>query len=136
MRILVVDDEGIVLSSCRRILEAEGFEVLLAPSVDEALAVIDAQSDLSPLLLLIDVKMPVHDGMYLMKKVNEKRPDLPIVVMSGYATEETVNTAEILGAATFIAKPFTPAELLNTILSVESKSKRDAKAVHLKEGGA
>lgn len=121
MKILVVDDEGIVLSSCRRILEAEGFEVLMAPSVQEALAIIEAQSDPVPFILLIDVKMPVHDGMYLMRKVKEIRPELPIIVMSGYPTEETIKTAEAQGAATFIAKPFTPEELLNTILSVIGK---------------
>lgn len=123
MKIIVVDDEGIVLSSCRRILEAEGFEVLMASSVAEALKLLDAQPLSRPLLLLIDVKMPVHDGMYLMKKVKAKRPELPIIVMSGYATPETVKVAENLGAARFIAKPFTPEELLDTLLSVVGKEK-------------
>jgi DNA-binding NtrC family response regulator len=121
MKILVVDDEGIVLSSCRRILEAEGFEVLMAPSVEEALGIIDTWVEKSTLLLLIDVKMPVHNGMYLMQTVKAKWPELSIIVMSGYPTEETIQEAEALGAATFIAKPFTPEELLNTILSVIGK---------------
>ena len=118
MRILVVDDEAIVLDSCRRVLEADGFEVLLAPSVEEALKTIDDLTQTGPLLLLIDVKMPVHDGMYLMKKVKEKCPQLPVIVMSGYPTAETIQTAEQLGAVTFIAKPFTPDELLETLTSV------------------
>jgi len=123
MKILVTDDEGIVLSSCRRILEAEGFEVLMASSVEEALKTIDAQPLSTPMLLLVDVKMPVHDGMYLMKKVKKKRPHLPIIVMSGYVTRETVKAAENLGAAGFIAKPFTPEELLDKLLSVTRKEK-------------
>jgi DNA-binding NtrC family response regulator len=121
MRILVVDDEAIVLDSCRRVLEAEGLEVLLAPSVEEALKAIDDLTVVGPLLLLIDVKMPVHDGMYLMKKVKEKWPRLPVIVMSGYPTAETIQTAEQLGAVTFIAKPFTPDELLETVRSVLAK---------------
>lgn len=76
MKILVVDDEDIVLSSCRLVLEAENFEVLLAESVEEALNIIKNEV---PALLLIDVKMPAHDGMYLMKKVNEKWPGIPIL---------------------------------------------------------
>ena len=123
MKIIVVDDEGIVLSSCRRILEAEGFEVLMASSVAEALKLLAAQPLSTQLPLLVDVKMPVHDGMYLMKKVKAKRPELPIIVMSGYATPETVKVAENLGAARFIAKPFTPEELLDTLLSVVGKEK-------------
>ena len=122
MKILVVDDEGIVLSSCRKVLEAEGYQVLIAASVAEALHILDtaAVGD-GPSLLLIDVKMPVHDGMYLMQKVKPKHPDMPVIVMSGYPTEETVRTAEYFGAATFIAKPFTPEELLDTIRSVAKK---------------
>jgi len=124
MKILVVDDEGIVLLSCRKILEAEGFEVQAVPSVDEALAVLDAPGAVLPSLLLVDVKMPVHDGMYLMRQVKARHPELPIVVMSGYPTDETVHNAATLGAATFIAKPFTPGELLDTVLSVARKGNK------------
>lgn len=124
MKILVVDDENIVLSSCRLVLEAENYEVLLAESVEDALKVIMKES---PELLLIDVKMPAHDGMYLMKKVNEKWPGIPIIVMSGYPTNGTVEAAAELGAAIFIAKPFTPDELLETVKSVLQKEKDHGK---------
>jgi DNA-binding NtrC family response regulator len=123
VKILVVDDEGIVLNSCRKILEPEGFEVLLAQSVDDALNIIDTQERPMRCMLLVDVKMPVHDGMYFLKRIKEKHMDLPIIVMSGYPTEETIQTAESHGAATFIAKPFTPEELLDTVLSVVQKGK-------------
>ena len=124
MKILVVDDEGIVLLSCCKILEAEGFEVQAAPSVDEALALLDAPGATLPSLLLVDVKMPVHDGMYLMRQVKAKHPELPIIIMSGYPTDETVENAATFGAATFIAKPFTPGELLDTVLSVARKGNK------------
>ncbi len=123
MKIIVADDEGIVLNSCRRILEAEGYEVLMAFTVEEALALLDTHSQTTELLMLIDVKMPVYDGMYLMKKAKGKRPDLPIIVMSGYATPETVKEAEDLGAARFIAKPFTPEELVDILHDLLRKEK-------------
>jgi DNA-binding NtrC family response regulator len=115
MRVLVVDDEAIVLKSCRLVLEAEGWEVVSAASVDEALAILES---LTPDLLLIDVKMPVHDGMYLMRQVKAKKPGIPIIVMSGYPTRETISNAEDLGAATFLPKPFTPDELAETLRAV------------------
>ena len=123
MKIVVVDDEEIVLRSCRKVLEAEGFEVLMATSVDDALDTIDTQNEPTPFLLLIDVKMPVRDGMQLMRIVKARRPDLPIIVMSGYPTQETIQTAGSLGAAHFIAKPFTPDELLSIVFSVPEVKK-------------
>ncbi|NVM25383.1 MAG: response regulator [Desulfobacterales bacterium] len=118
MKIMVVDDEGIVLDSCRRVLEADGFQVLLVTSADKALAAIQDQE---PALLLVDIKMPERDGMYLMREVKEKWPDIPIIVMSGYHTAETVKEAVKMGATTFIAKPFTPDELLETLRQVIQK---------------
>lgn len=112
MQILVVDDEGIVLESCKRVLESEGFEVISAESADEALAAIDQYL---PSLLLIDVKMPVHDGIYLMKELKQRRMNVPIIVMSGYSTRETIEEADLMGASRFLAKPFTPDELLEMV---------------------
>jgi len=124
MKILVVDDENIVLSSCRLILEAENFEVLLAESVEQALNILKNEI---PALLLIDVKMPAQDGMYLMEKVKTRWPEIPIIVMSGYPVDGTIKAAADLGAATFIAKPFTPDELLETVESILQKEKNHGK---------
>jgi DNA-binding NtrC family response regulator len=122
MRVLVVDDEPIVLKSCRLVLEAEGWEMIPASSVAEALSILES---ITPDLLLVDVKMPVHDGMYLMRKVREKRPGIPIIVMSGYATSETIKEAEGLGAAVFLPKPFTPDELADTLRSIAKNPSHD-----------
>jgi len=123
-KILVVDDEGIVHDSCRRVLEAEGFEVLMVASADSALQVLE---DERPLLLLVDLKMPEHDGIYLMQRVKERWTEIPMIVMSGYHTVETIAEAAKHGAATFIPKPFTPDELLETIRQVIEKGARHGK---------
>ncbi len=112
MQIIVVDDEGIVLESCRRILEPEGFKVLLAKSADEALFAIEEEP---PALLLVDVKMPVHDGIYLMAELKKRNREVPIILMSGLNTEDTIAEADKMGACRFLAKPFTPDELLETV---------------------
>ena len=72
-------------------------------------------------LLLVDIKMPEHDGMYLMREVKEKWPDIPIIVMSGYPTTNTIEEAVKMEAAAFIAKPFTPDELFEIIRQVIQK---------------
>jgi DNA-binding NtrC family response regulator len=124
MKILVVDDEEIVLESCQAVLEEAGFEAVLVSSADKALKAIKHE-DFS--LLLIDVKMPEHDGMYLMQEVKKRCPGTPVIVMSGYYTADTINEAIRMGAATFIAKPFEPEELINTIRQVIEKEERHGK---------
>jgi DNA-binding NtrC family response regulator len=118
MKILVVDDDAIVIKSCKRILEAEGFEVLTVPSADEALEMI-RKYDFD--LLLLDVKMPKHDGMFLMREIKKDLPDAPIIVMSGYPTPETIADVLKLGATQFIPKPFKPDELVKLIRQVIQK---------------
>ena len=115
MKILVVDDQKIVLDSCKRILEEDGFAVTLATSADEAVEWIKTETFS---LMLVDIKMPGRDGMSLMRQVKEKWPHIPIIVMSGYTTPETIAEVSEMDAATFIAKPFTPDELLDAICQV------------------
>jgi DNA-binding NtrC family response regulator len=115
MKILVVDDDAIVVKSCKRILEAEGFEVITVPSADDALETVK-KYDFD--LLLIDVKMPKRDGMYLMREVKKDLPEIPIIVMSGYPTPETVADVLKLGATQFIPKPFRPDELTKSVRQV------------------
>ena len=115
MKILVVDDDPVVLKSCKRVLTEECVQVTLANSVKEAL---ENLADKSFSLLLVDVKMPEEDGLFLMELLREKKIDIPILVMSGYPTEETISRITALGAGHFIAKPFTPDELLEAIRKV------------------
>ena len=112
MKILVVDDDAIVIKSCKRILEAEGFEVSSAPAADNALEAMKT-SDFD--LMLIDVKMPKRDGMYLMREIKKNWPEIPTIIMSGYPTPETIAEVLRLGATLFIPKPFRPDELVKSI---------------------
>jgi DNA-binding NtrC family response regulator len=112
MKILVVDDDAIVIKSCKRILEAEGFEVSSVPGADNALEAMKT-SDFD--LLLIDIKMPKRDGMYLMREIKKNWPEIPTIVMSGYPTPETITEVLKLGANLFIPKPFRPDELVKSI---------------------
>jgi DNA-binding NtrC family response regulator len=120
VKILIVDDEQVVLDSCRKILEAEGYEVVLSSSAVEALAAMKTDGFS---LLIIDVKMPEHDGTYLMRELNEHWPGTPVMVMSGYHTAQTIEEAKQMGAVSFIYKPFTPDELTNSVRN----------AIHLKK---
>jgi CheY-like chemotaxis protein len=116
-KILVVDDDRIVLESCKKILEAEGHEVTLVSSAKDAIQQLkDEYFD----LMIMDIKMPEKDGMYLLKKVRDKWPltewpELPVLAMSGYPTPEIMKDLIRSGVREFIAKPFTPDELLESV---------------------
>ena len=111
-KILIVDDDRVVLASCRRILESEGYAVNLTSSAKEAIQMLEKKKfD----LLLVDVIMPEYDGMYLIGNVRENLPHLPILVMSGYPTPETISSGMRMGATHFIPKPFTPDELIKAV---------------------
>ena len=121
-KILIVDDDRVVLASCRRILESEGYEVSLTSGVKEALEMLQEKNfD----ILLVDVIMPEYDGMYLIGNVRENLPHLPILVMSGYPTPETISSGMRMGATHFIAKPFTPDELISAVHKAFEEGKEE-----------
>lgn len=109
MRVLVVDDDPIVLASCRRVLEAKGFAVVTAASVDAAIVETISQGFG---LVIVDLKMPERDGLQLVQKVRTWGKPVPVIVMSGYPTSETVLSSLTSGAFAFLPKPFTPDELI------------------------
>jgi len=115
MRILVVDDENIVLESCRRVLEAEGFEAVLVPSADDALKALENETFR---LVLLDLKMPKRDGQFLIAEIKKRTIHIPIIVMTGYSTLNTIKEVANMGIEQFIAKPFTPDELIEAIQEV------------------
>ena len=112
MNALVVDDDPIVLASCQRILEEAGWAVTAAGGVTEALA---AMEGCAYDLLVLDLKMPERDGLQMMAHLKELRVPVPVIVMSGYATSDSVLASLEGGAFAFIPKPFTPDELLASV---------------------
>jgi DNA-binding NtrC family response regulator len=72
----------------------------------------------------MDVKMPKHDGIFLMREINKNWPDIPIMVMSGYPTPETIADVLKLGATQFIPKPFRPDELVKSVRQIIQKMPR------------
>jgi DNA-binding response OmpR family regulator len=109
VRVLVVDDDPIVLASCRRVLEAKGFSVVTATSVGAAIEETISQGFG---LVIADLKMPERDGLQLVQKVRAWGKPVPVIVMSGYPTSETVLSSLTSGALAFLPKPFTPDELI------------------------
>ena len=108
-RILCVDDEDVILDSFRKILVLDGYAVDTVTTGQEALGLIQTHNyD----FVFTDLKMPSMDGLEVVKAVKHMRPDVDVVVITGFATVETAVDCMKYGATDYVQKPFTEDELL------------------------
>ncbi|MGA7838272.1 MAG: response regulator [Ignavibacteriaceae bacterium] len=132
-RILCVDDEGVILDSFRKILVLEGYCVDTVENGKEALGLIQSHHyD----FVFTDLKMPEMDGLEVTKSVKHLRPDIDVVIITGYATVETAVDCMKYGAMDYVQKPFTEDELLEfvkkLVIKREDKVKKQLKpSVHI-----
>ena len=112
-RILVVDDEEIVIRSCLRILGDDGeCEVDAVQDGMEALKKID---DGHYDVLILDIMMPKMDGLEVLQRVKETHPDIDVIMVTGLSQIETAVRSMKLGAFDYLPKPFDPDELKRVV---------------------
>jgi two-component system, chemotaxis family, chemotaxis protein CheY len=108
--VLVVDDDTSILDTVTSILTGEGYDVVSAATGEEALAAV-ARSQ--PLVILLDMRMPVMDGWAVARALRERGINVPIVVMT--AAESAKRWADEVGAEGYLAKPFGLDDLLMAV---------------------
>lgn len=111
-RILVVDDEPVIVEALRRVLGAAGYVVKTAADAETGL---DAMEGFRPGVVVIDLKLPGMSGLEFMPLAVDRDCDVVIVLMSGYSSTEHVVLSLQAGAFTFLAKPFTFEEARNAV---------------------
>ncbi len=122
-RMLIIDDDDIILESCRRIFSATGFQVTCTTSPPEGLRLVaDSFFD----VILCDWKMPGFDGMNVLEELESRSPQSAVVMISGYPTPERQAEALKRGAMDYVAKPFTPGEIVEAVRkAVRRKANKD-----------
>ncbi len=123
MKVLIVDDDAIVVQSCLRILELEGIDVHVAGTVAMGEELLAAKPAPPFDLLVTDIMMPGQDGFEMIRRTKKIQPALPILMMTGYLTANTREKGHRLGADNSIAKPFTPEELVEAVLKTINRNK-------------
>jgi CheY-like chemotaxis protein len=119
-KILCVDDEPVILDSIRKILVIDGYSVDTVESGKEALGLIQIHHyD----FVFTDLKMPEMSGVDVTKSVKHLRPDIDVVIITGYATVETAVECMKFGAMDYVQKPFTEDELLDFVKKIVIKRK-------------
>ena len=111
-KMLVIDDETIVLDSCRKVFSSDGYDVTLTTSPREGLELAKgSRFD----VILCDWMMPEFSGMDVLEELEKISPESTVVMISGYPHVGRATEALKRGAMDYVAKPFTPEEILETV---------------------
>jgi DNA-binding response OmpR family regulator len=110
--ILIMEDDLNVAKGLKMILEEQGYDVELQGT---GLGAMDAIGKYDYDLLMADLHLPDIDGMQVVKRAKETKPDTGVIVMTGYATSSLAVDAMKIGAHDFIAKPFTEEQIKASI---------------------
>jgi two-component system nitrogen regulation response regulator NtrX len=110
-RVLVFDDDPLVLELIQIILESEGHEVTLLDTADNA---VQRVAEVRPDLVFLDIVMQTRHGMEVLAELREALPDIPVVLLSGAVTQvdDMPAIARGLGASGFLEKPFDAQKLV------------------------
>ena len=109
-KILVVDDEIVVIKSAQRVLGSEGYDVEGALGGREAILKLE-QGNYD--LVFTDLKMPEVDGITLIRWIKKSKPSIGILIITGYPSQDTMKEAIEHGIIDYVPKPFTPSVLLD-----------------------
>jgi len=121
-RVLVVDDDPTVSDVVRRYLERAGFAVALAADGPAALTAFTREQ---PDLVVLDLMLPGIDGLEVCRRLRDRAPDVPVVMLTALGEEADRVVGLELGADDYVTKPFSPREL---VLRVQSVLRRTARA--------
>jgi chemosensory pili system protein ChpA (sensor histidine kinase/response regulator) len=116
-RVLVIDDDPDLGRVVRRVLELEGYDVVLS---DDGLRGLAAAQRQRPDVIVLDLMMPVMDGYQVLAELrgDPRTKDIPVVVLSAVALDETRERVEAAGASMFLTKPFEPSHLSRALMSL------------------
>ncbi len=122
-RILIIDDDDLMLSVLGEILENGGYEVAIANGGERGLELFER---LSPTLVITDLIMPHTDGVHVIAEIRRRSPDVSIIAMSGTPRIDTMGEAVQAEANRVIAKPFDQDEILDAVAELLQYSAKPA----------
>jgi len=126
-KILIIDDDKDLCFVLKRFLSKHGFEVIDATSGKAALEILE---NVEPDLILCDFRLEDMSGSSILKKIKEKNPSVPVIIITGYSNIKTAVEVMKLGAMDYVTKPLLPDEILLTIRKALSKSAEEKAGVN------
>ena len=113
---MLVDDHTVLREGLRRSLEAAGLDVVA--EVGDGLQVLAAARESQPNVVLMDLSLPGQDGLLATRQLKEYMPELPVIILTMFADEQTVREAFAAGAVGYLLKDCSTAEMVSTVTSV------------------
>ncbi|MDD3802229.1 MAG: sensor histidine kinase [Desulfuromonas sp.] len=111
-KILVVDDEPVIVDLCQMLLSGRGYPVATARDGREALSMVER---FDPAVVLLDYMMPQMDGMAVLKAIRRDFPDVRVMMFTGKGSEQVAVEVMKAGASDYLLKPFTAQDLVDRI---------------------
>ncbi|MCH9028038.1 MAG: response regulator, partial [Bacteroidetes bacterium] len=113
-KILIIEDEHLILESIAEYLQLEGYDCLIATNGEEG---IQKAKDETPDLIVCDIKMPGLNGHEVLQELraNPKTSTIPFIFLSVLVKKSDLRKGMILGADDYLTKPFQPEDLLNSV---------------------
>ena len=124
-RVLIVEDDALQSELVRRYLEREGHDVTVLADGAEALSEVRRSA---PDLLVLDVMLPGADGLTVCRRLREEQFDLPILLLTARSTENDLLLGLELGADDYLAKPYSPRELVARVRALLRRARRTVPA--------
>jgi two-component system response regulator RegA len=113
--LLLVDDDKVFLTRLERAMVKRGFSVRIADTVAAGMAAVEAQP---PAFAVVDLRLEDGNGLEILSRLHEKRPDARAVVLTGYGNIATAVTAVKLGAVDYLSKPADADDVINALLAM------------------
>jgi NtrC-family two-component system response regulator AlgB len=129
VRVLVVDDEESIRRMLRLCLEAAGCRVTLAASAESGIA---AARRAPPDVALVDLRLGAMDGIAVARSIRQEAPTTAVVMMTAYATIDSAVEAMRAGAADYLPKPFTPAQVVHAVKKTIDASRAQQELAEMK----
>lgn len=136
LHVLVVDDDGLVVDLIDAFLQAQDISIRVtkATSMPQALSIVESTSDLH--LVLLDLHMPMMNGMSGLRWLRERRPELPVCIISGEGSLAAARAAQEAGACGFIPKRLGAPEFISALrLMLNGEEYFPADTSHLEQDG-
>ena len=114
LKVLIVDDQSGIRRLLTEYFKHEGWRPVEATNGQEALDLLPENPD----VILLDIKMPVMDGIDCLTRLRQSHPDLPVIVMTAYGELEVMQQAEDLGISAKVLKPFDVVALRDMVQQV------------------
>jgi AmiR/NasT family two-component response regulator len=111
-RVLIAEDEALIRLDLREMLEEEGYDV--CGEAGDGQTAVDMATELRPELVILDVKMPVLDGIAAAERIARERI-APVIILTAFSQRDLVEKAREAGAMAYLVKPFQKKDLLPTI---------------------